>query len=101
VAIQTSGGDVKGQVGTVAAVFKGWNFVTWQSSECSPTEEALAQLLSEGILNVAWTFNAPSQAFDGSYDPDAPPSLNTLTQVCSGDILIINVEDSTDWIQYP
>lgn len=101
VSIETSRGEVQGQVGTVATLFKGWNFVTWQYSQCLPIEQALAQLLSEGILNVAWTFNAPSQMFDGSYDPNAPPSLNTLTQVCPGEILMLSVEDSTDWVQLP
>jgi hypothetical protein len=101
IAIETASGGLYGQAGTVVAVFKGWNFIAWQSSTCAPTRDALGQLLSEGILNVAWTFDAPSQVFDGSYDPNAPPSLNTLTQVCPGDILIINAEDSTDWIQVP
>ncbi|MFQ5879995.1 MAG: CHRD domain-containing protein, partial [Dehalococcoidia bacterium] len=104
--IANPGGVVRGQVGLggpAAAVelAAGWNFAPWKATQCSSAEDAFRQLVEEGILNVAWTFDAPIQVFDRSYaPPPTPPVLNTLAEVCPADeVVIINVSAPTIWIQ--
>lgn len=76
-------------------VLQGWNFVEWQPDGCKPAGEAFEGLAE---LGITWRHVASVQGWQ-SYDPDVPPALNSLTQVCSGDIFIVYTAAAAVWVQ--
>ncbi len=76
-------------------LWQGWNFVEWHPDGCKPVEDAFATL---DVLDVAWQYEASDQSWR-SYDPSAPQELNTLSEICSGDILIVHASDNVVWEQ--
>ncbi|MFQ5879234.1 MAG: hypothetical protein ACE5IZ_03530 [Dehalococcoidia bacterium] len=81
-------------------LFAGWNFVLWLPDKCVTPQQAFQQLIDEGILNVAAKFIPQTQSWQ-IFDPDAPPAVNDLTQVCPNDALAIHVSAGTIWQQDP
>lgn len=78
----------------------GWNPVVWQPAGCQIAPIAFNHLTQRGLLRVGWRFLPESQSWQG-FDPLAPEGVNTLTQVCQGQILWVNVPSGTVWVQGP
>jgi hypothetical protein len=96
-------GEIRGQIAPWVPLEAGWNMVPWHLTVCVSAEDAFAQFAFDGEsqLNVAWKYNAETQSFDESYDPNVPPALNSMTQVCPGDVVFMNMNELTDWLQAP
>ncbi|MFQ5880360.1 MAG: M23 family metallopeptidase [Dehalococcoidia bacterium] len=79
-------------------LYAGWNFASWRIEGCEPIKDALESLIEQGIVNVATLFQAQSQGWR-LFDPDAPDAINTLGQLCLGDIGVFHVSEDAQWVQ--
>jgi glucose/arabinose dehydrogenase len=76
--------------GTDTALYDGWNNVSLTFVGATPVDVVAHAIEPESALDSIWRFDAPSQTWDG-FDPDAPPAVNTLDSVNTGDIVLVRV----------
>jgi hypothetical protein len=89
--------DVRWQkVDPPTLLYAGWNPIELAVSSCSEPSSAFAGIIEK--LAVAWLFVGQTQSWKG-YDPKVPPTLNTLSQVCGGDILWLFLSEDASWWQ--
>ncbi len=74
-------------------VFPGWNFIPIEQADCQSTHDRLAGLINIELLRVAAVFKAESQTWM-LYDPAAPSGVNSLVDLCGGDIATVFVGES-------
>jgi hypothetical protein len=74
----------------------GWNVVEMQGIRCIPLAEAINSFHTVDMLGAVWRFADQEQSWTG-FDPEAPESLNGLTQVCAGNIFWIHVSSEASW----
>jgi hypothetical protein len=101
---ENPGGEMRGQIGPWLPLTADWNIVPWHLTVCVAAEDAFAQFLTDddgSLLNVAWKYNAEMQAFDESFDPSVPLALNSMTQICPGDVVFLNMSEDSEWLQIP
>ena len=76
----------------------GWNLVGFPSAAARSVEDALASI--NGCYDIVWCYDAAQAAWH-SYDPDAPPFLNSLTQLEPGrGCWILTSQDCTWTVPY-
>ncbi len=68
------------------------------AGDCVTIQQAVANLTAAGVLNVVWL---RVNLIDGwmGYDPDAPPGVNDLGDLCISDLLWVNVDVDIIWTQ--
>jgi hypothetical protein len=74
-------------------VYPGWNFISIEQTDCQSTHDRLSGLVNIDLLRVAGVFEAESQTWM-LYDPAVPSGVNTLTDLCSGDIATVFITEA-------
>lgn len=66
----------------------GWNTMSWEAEGCEPAREAAGSLADLQELWVVASHVAERQEWR-LFDPDAPDTLNTLHEICAGQIIVL------------
>jgi hypothetical protein len=77
-------------------LLRSWNFGLWNLEGCRSAQEAFQPLVDPGVLDIAWKFLDETQSWE-AFAPAVPTSVNSLQEVCSGDILGVHVSSGVVW----
>jgi hypothetical protein len=65
---------------------------------CAPVRAAAGNLIEDGVLNVLALFINQQQSWL-LFDPESPDAVNTLDELCTDDIVWLNVAAGGQWLQ--